>query len=166
MGIFATTKPARRKPKTGSKQKAVVRAFASGATRDTDTSKLDFEGFLSPLVLQAFGAYMNFNRTLNNGDTRDSDSWQKGMPPEVYIKSGFRHFFDMWKFQRGLSIKEGIVWAACGLLFNVQGYLHDFLKANPDAVEKALAANEVLRAQRWGKTAKKPKRERASDDDL
>lgn len=150
-----------------SKKSAVVRTFATGATRDTDTSKPDYEGFISPLVLEAFGAYMGFNRKLIDGSTRDSDNWQKGMPMPVYMKSGWRHFVDWWKFHRGMPIKEGVVFAICGLLFNAQGFLHEYLKAHPGAVEAAVAANEKLRAERWAaiqKAQRKARRERASEE--
>ena len=35
-----------------------MRNFASGATRDDDKDKYDFEGFFSPIVLESFAAYM------------------------------------------------------------------------------------------------------------
>ena len=38
------------------------RKFESGATRDSDTNKLDFEGFLSLLALIRFAEYMHSNR--------------------------------------------------------------------------------------------------------
>ena len=31
-----------------------MRTFATGATRDTEVEKLDYEGFLSPVVLKAY----------------------------------------------------------------------------------------------------------------
>jgi hypothetical protein len=125
---------------------AVVRSFDTGATRDVDTGKYDYEGFYSPLVMEAFGAYMNFNRRLRDGSLRDSDNWQKGMPRPVYMKSGWRHFFDWWREHRGLATKEGIVWALCGLLFNAQGYLHELLKNDPELLDAALARAEQRRA--------------------
>ena len=114
-----------------------TRLFTSGAIRDTAAGKPDYDGFISPLVLEAFGTYMEFNRLLPNGATRDSDNWQKGIPMDVYMKSGWRHFIDWWRAHRGYTIKEGIVWALCGLLFNVQGYLHEFLRQNPTALDTA-----------------------------
>ena len=106
----------------------VSREFATGATRDTDVGKLDFEGFLSPRVLEAFAVYMNKNRVQSDGSTRDSDNWQKGIPKSAYMKSAFRHFFDWWKEHRGIPTKDGIESALCGLMFNVMGYLHEYLK--------------------------------------
>jgi len=105
-----------------------VRQFSTGATRDTDKDKLDFEGFLSPLVIERYAAYLHKHRIQADGNYRDSDNWQKGIPLTVYMKSGWRHFFDWWKEHRGLPSREGIEDALCGLLFNVMGYLHEILK--------------------------------------
>lgn len=107
-----------------------MREFDSGATRDTDENKLDFEGFLSPLVLNRYAEYMNKNRVQADGKLRDSDNWQKGIPKTEYMKSGFRHFFDWWFNHRGLAAlaRETIEEALCGLLFNAMGYLHEHLK--------------------------------------
>jgi hypothetical protein len=33
---------------------------------------------------------MNKHRTLPNGSRRESDNWQRGMPPSVYVKSMLR----------------------------------------------------------------------------
>ena len=109
---------------------AAIRTFESGATRDTDENKLDFEGFLSPLVLQAYAEYMNENRVQSDGNIRASDNWQRGIPKDAYMKSGWRHFFDWWSAHRGYPSREGMIKALCGLLFNVQGYLHELLKEN------------------------------------
>jgi hypothetical protein len=110
---------------------AVMRTFDSGATRNLDASKLDYEGFLSPLVLERFAQYMHVNRVQADGSLRSSDNWQKGIPPEAYMKSGFRHFMDWWKEHRGIDTDEGVEQAICGLLFNAMGYLHERLKAAP-----------------------------------
>jgi hypothetical protein len=103
------------------------RAFDTGATRDTEVGKYDYEGFLSPLVIERFARYMNENRVQSDGKIRDSDNWQKGMPKSVYMKSAWRHFLDMWKEHRGLFTKDGMEVALCGLMFNVMGYLHEIL---------------------------------------
>jgi hypothetical protein len=105
-----------------------VRTFSTGANRDTATDKLDYEGFLSPLVLEAFGEYMHKNRRMADGTLRDSDNWQKGIPRDVYAKSGWRHFFDWWKEHRGHRTADGLKAALCGLMFNCMGYLHELLK--------------------------------------
>lgn len=107
-----------------------MRTFETGATRDDDATKIDYEGFLSPVVLERFGQYMTEHRFQADGQIRDSDNWQKGIPQDVYIKSLFRHFMDLWKFNRGGavgSVKE-VEDAACAIMFNIMGWLHEFLK--------------------------------------
>jgi hypothetical protein len=105
-----------------------MRHFDTGATRDVDNNKLDFEGFMHPLVLERYAQYMHKHRFQADGKVRDSDNWQKGMPLDVYMKSGFRHFFDWWKEHRGTRTKDGLEEALCALLFNVMGYLYETLK--------------------------------------
>lgn len=129
----------------GKPSPSAVRQFDTGATRDLDDTKPDYEGFLSPLVIEAFGVYMTFNRHTAAG-LRDSDNWQKGIPLAQYMKSGLRHAIEWWKAHRGFPTKEGIIWACLGLLFNVQGYLHEYLKANPGYLEVALKNAEIRRA--------------------
>src|SRR6185436_20850593 len=101
-----------------------TRAFETGATRDNDFGKMDYEAFLSPEVLRAFAVYMDFNRHLADGSVRAGDNWQKGIPFDAYMKSGARHFFDWWLAHRQYQTSEPTVWALLALLFNVQGYLH------------------------------------------
>lgn len=104
-----------------------IRQFETGATRDTDKGKFDYEGFLSPLVIERFAAYMHKNRVQSDGSLRDSDNWQKGIPQDAYIKSLYRHFMDMWKEHRGIKTKDGLESAICGIMFNAMGYLHETL---------------------------------------
>lgn len=110
-----------------------MRQFETGATRDSDIAKFDYEGFLSPLVLERFGAYMHKHRIQVDGSLRDSDNWQKGIPLDAYLKSGWRHFHDWWMQHRGQPGKDTLEDSLCALLFNVQGYLHETLKKRLDA---------------------------------
>jgi len=111
-----------------SEKEKKIREFATGATRDTDQNKPDYEGFISPLVLKRFGEYMNKHRLQPDGKLRDSDNWQKGIPKQEYVKSAFRHFIDWWLENRGYESRDGVEDALCALLFNVQGYLHETLR--------------------------------------
>ena len=106
----------------------VARQFDTGATRDTDVGKYDYEGFYNPLVIERFGQYMNKHRTQSDGNLRDSDNWQKGIPLNAYMKSGFRHFFDWWKQHRGYKGQDTLEESLCALIFNAQGYLFEILK--------------------------------------
>lgn len=107
-----------------------MRTFETGATRNGDSDKFDYEGFLSPLVLQRYAAYMHRNRLQADGALRDSDNWQKGIPQTAYMKSGWRHFMAWWSNHRQLPSDESVEDALCALLFNVSGYLHEHLKAS------------------------------------
>jgi hypothetical protein len=101
-----------------------MRTFATGATRDTCTDKIDFDGFLSIPFLRAFGAYMHKHRKQSDGSMRASDNWQKGIPREVYRSSAWRHFIDWWQAHReGKDTTEH----ACALMFNIQGDTHEAL---------------------------------------
>ena len=126
--------------------KKVIRKFETGATRDSEEGKFDYDGFLSPLVVERFGEYMNKHRVQSDGSLRDSDNWQKGMGRDVFMKSAWRHFFAWWKIHRGGKVadeRDGhtvtLDEAICGLLFNAQGYAHELLKAKADNDELAEA---------------------------
>lgn len=104
-----------------------MRTFDSGATRDADDDKLDFDGFLSEEVIECFARYMHKHRVQSDGQLRDSENWKKGIPRKAYMKSMWRHFMDVWKLHRGKpGIDAGTIEEAlCALLFNVMGYLHE-----------------------------------------
>jgi len=116
-----------------------MRNFNTGATRDEDKTKNDYEGFLHPSVIERYGDYMTKHRIQADGQLRDSDNWQRGIPKEAYIKSAWRHFLDVWFIHRGykrwdkqrneeITIDE----ALCALLFNIMGYLFEILKEKKD----------------------------------
>lgn len=124
-----------------SSAKALVRHFDTGATRSAESDKNDYEGFLSPSALEAFGNYMTRHRVQPDGSTRASDNWQKGIPVTSYIKSLVRHTIDLWALQRGFvtkNIRKEFGDAAyipqvrqdlaCAVLFNAQGLLHEWTK--------------------------------------
>lgn len=113
-----------------------IRTFESGANRDSDQDKLDYEGFLCPKVLESYAKYMHQNRIMADGSLRDSDNWQKGIPIDQYMKSLFRHFIEVWTLHRqsktspltptGLAEQER---ALCAVMFNSMGMLHEILKS-------------------------------------
>lgn len=113
---------------TGPLDDGVQRTFSTGATRDTSIDKPDYEGFLSPLVIERFGQYMMDHQQQSDGRLRASDNWQKGIPEDVYIKSGFRHFMDWWMYHRTGASLVPVDELLCALMFNVMGYLHEHLK--------------------------------------
>ncbi len=105
-----------------------MREFDTGATRDSDDSKLDFEGFLSHPVLVRYAQYMHQHRVQADGGLRASDNWQKGIPKDAYMKSAFRHFMDWWMCHRGNGDRVLLEESLCALLFNVMGYLREYLE--------------------------------------
>jgi hypothetical protein len=110
-----------------------VRKFETGATRDTDEGKLDFEGYLSPVVLLRFAEYMRKHQVQPDGKTRPGDNWQKGMPTEAYMKSMMRHLMDVWLLHRGKlgHTEADIDEALCAVIFNAMGYLFNVLEGKP-----------------------------------
>lgn len=114
-----------------------IRTFTTGATRDADDSKNDYEGFLSPLVIEAYGDYMTEHRRQSDGALRASDNWQKGIPRDQYMKSLLRHIVTAWKLHRGWTVREEKIGGElriptmqetlCAILFNAMGYLHEIL---------------------------------------
>lgn len=105
-----------------------MREFDTGATRDRDETKLDFEGFLHPLVIKRFAEFMHKHRYQADGKLRDSDNWQKGIPLDAYMKSNWRHFHDLWSYHRHEEIKDDIEEVLCAIMFNTMGYLLETMK--------------------------------------
>ena len=110
------------------KDDGVLRAFETGATRDTAEGKLDPEGFTHPMVMKQFYKYMNMNRLQSDGKLRASDNWQKGIPKDAYMKSLKRHCDEVWLEHHYFESKNGMIAALCGLMFNSMGYLHEILQ--------------------------------------
>lgn len=102
-----------------------MRKFDSGATRDDEAMKIDYEGFLSALTLKRYGQYMHSHRIQSDGELRASDNWKKGIPLDAYMKSMWRHFMAVWIDH---SIKKDPTEDLCALLFNVMGMLHELEK--------------------------------------
>lgn len=102
-----------------------MRKFQSGATRSSDTDKIDPEAALSPLVLTAYCSYMRKHRLEGAGKAREDDDWQKGIPIASYMKSLLRHVLEAWRRYRQ---KEDMNDALFAIIFNAQGMLHERLK--------------------------------------
>lgn len=102
-----------------------MREFESGATRDTDDGKLDWEGFISPIAMRYFAEYMHRHRKQADGKLRDSANWQKGMPRHQYMKSLIRHTWDLWWEwdTDGATPLNVFTDLLCAIIFNAQGLL-------------------------------------------
>lgn len=113
----------------------IIEKFDSGATRNASADKYDYEGFLSPVVLEAYGKYMHEHRFQKDGSVRASDNWQEGIPFDNYMKSLVRHVFELWHFHRTgeqlinkdtnqpFTVDE----LCCAIMFNSMGYLKEYL---------------------------------------
>lgn len=108
-------------------QSTAVRTFATGATRNDDTGKPDYAGYLCPLVIKRYGEYMLKHQKQADGKWRDSDNWKKGFPRKVLFKSMFRHVEDVHLEMDGHKSREGIEDALCAIIFNAQALLREVL---------------------------------------
>lgn len=131
-------------------QEGKIIQYESGAKREADEDKVDPEGFLSPIVIEAYSQYMHFNRKMPDGTMRDGDDWQQGIPFNRLMRSMWRHFKDCWLEHRLWPTKQGRVFNLCALLFNTQAYLHQVLTQDPHAFEKAMRDAEKRREKEWG----------------
>ena len=112
----------------------IMRTFETGATRNSDVDKLDYEGFLSPKVLTEYAKYLHQHRLQADGKLRASDNWQQGIPKDVYFKSFLRHTFEAWTQHRtpnnglvGYSVEDRIA-ALMAVAFNVFGYTFELIR--------------------------------------
>ena len=98
-----------------------IRMFNTGATRSPLADKLQYSGFLSPIVLKRYAEYMHKHRLQENGELRDADNWQKGIPDESALDSMLRHTMDVWLHQRGFEseMTESLLESLCAIVFNV-----------------------------------------------
>ena len=110
-----------------------IRKFKTGATRDTDASKLDWEGFIAPIAVLEFVRYMHGHRTQSDGSVRDADNWQNGMPRRQYVKSLIRHTWDFWLLWRSddegrtQAYESRLIELLCAIWFNVQGLIYEIV---------------------------------------
>jgi len=112
-----------------------MRVFDTGAIRDSDDNKIDYEGFLSPFALKRYAEYLHKHRIQADGKLRDSDNWQKGIPIAVYMKSLWRHMMELWYLHRryltvcppwNAEVKKEE--SLCAVIFNAMGCLHEITK--------------------------------------
>ncbi len=122
-----------------------MREFKTGATRDSDETKNDYDGFLDPIVIERYGNYMTKHRKQADGKLRDSNNWKKGIPKEAYMKSMWRHFLDVWfihtgykRFDKQRNEEITMDEALCALLFNIMGYLFEILKPKVDTEQERI----------------------------
>jgi hypothetical protein len=102
-----------------------MREFEGGASRDSDTDKIDPDACFSPLVIKAVSEYLLKHSYLPGGKRRSCENWQAGMPRNVWRKSLDRHVLDLKLHDRGYGdqAREGAIDALCAIIFNAQGRL-------------------------------------------
>ncbi len=120
-----------------------MRVFPKGATRDSDTDKIDPEAALSPLVLQAYCEYIRKHRLQGSPEARGDDNWQRGIPPTSYMKSLLRHVVSAWKAYRGWPAEADLKDSLFAVMFNNMGLLHEILKTELEDHTNITQANLV-----------------------
>ena len=109
-----------------------MKTFKTGAIRDDDEGKLDYEGSFCPLVLRSYAEFMLRNSTMKDGKKRTCGNWKKGVPLLHYIQSKWRHFMTtLTLFVIGYT-KKAMLESLNAELFNTMGMMHELLKAEPD----------------------------------
>lgn len=114
-----------------------LRTFSTGATRDTAQDKHEPWGFTSALAEKRFCEYMHKHRKQSDGNLRDSDNWKKGIDLDSYRHSLSRHIQDLRLIFEGYASEAGqadLEEVLCAVLFNVQGLLHETVKARTASV--------------------------------
>ena len=117
--------------------KAAFRTSSSGATRDLNDGKKQYDKFIHPLVIERFADYMQGKRAMPDGSSREGDNWWNGFPREWLIESMGRHYQDTLLHTKGFheATTEDEETALCGLLFNVQSMLMEVLLGRRVTVE-------------------------------
>lgn len=108
-----------------------VRTFDTGATRDANHDKLDYEGFDSPLVTKRYAQYMHLHRHQSDGSLRAADNWQKGIPKQAYMESLVRHVEDAklhWDGYADEAVDPNFENVLCAILFNAKGLLFELIR--------------------------------------
>lgn len=113
-----------------------IRKFDTGATKSSNANKPQYDKYLSPIVIQRFGQYMLHHQKQPDGSIRAGDNWKKSIPLDAYMESTFRHFTDLWLHHQGFHDQavESLEEALCALFFNIQGYLHETIKQQHEAL--------------------------------
>ncbi len=107
-----------------------MREFVTGATRNLDINKLDYEAFMSPIVLKAYAEYLHKHRFQADGKIRAGDNWQNLFGDDHYsvcMKSLARHFMDLWLYHRGFKSSQSVDDSLAAIIFNASAYWYALL---------------------------------------
>lgn len=107
-----------------------IRAFDTGATRDTNTNKLDYYRFNNALVDKVYAEYMHKHRKQSDGSLRSGDNWQNGWDKHTSMESMTRHVQDIKLHLTGYQKEatENLVDSICATIFNAKALLLEVLK--------------------------------------
>ena len=113
-----------------------VRSWPTGATRDTNDTKLAYNRFLSPEVLTEYCEYLNRHRDTPAG-RREPDNWKgkdrHGLPISVCFESLARHFWEAWTADEA---KQPIPMdSLCAILFNCQAIMYEIIHGNYELIK-------------------------------
>lgn len=109
---------------------ALVRQFDTGATRSPLGDKLEYDGYLNPMVLKRYAEYMKKHQTQSDGNKRAADNWQKNIPIESLHDSKLRHDMDVWLHLRGYHCEatEEIEESLCAAIFGNMAILKQVME--------------------------------------
>jgi hypothetical protein len=110
---------------------ALNRAFSTGATRNNDTTRIDWVKMLSLPAMFEYARYMRRHQKQADGSMREFDNWKGsdgagGFPLDEVVESLVRHVLDLAALDRGIEpmreceLKE----TCCAIIFNAMAYLH------------------------------------------
>lgn len=107
-----------------------IRKFATGAIRSALGNKLEYDGYLNPLVLKRFAEYMKKHQTQPDGEQRAADNWQKNIPMASLHDSKKRHDFDVWLHLKGYSEEatETMEESLCAAIFGNMAMLKQVME--------------------------------------
>ena len=118
-----------------------MRSYGTGGVRSELGDKLQYEGYFSPMVLRRRAQYMKKHQEQEDGEHREPDNWQNGMPMDDYIDSLFRHFIDIWLNHREVIRleKDEVEELLCAMMFNCEGYLFELMKGTPPPIAEEIS---------------------------
>lgn len=109
---------------------AEIRTFDTGATRSALGNKLEYDGYLNPLVLKRFAEYMKKHQTQENGEQRAADNWQRNIPMKDLHDSKKRHDMDVWLYVKGYpeEATETLEESLCAAIFGNMAMLKQVME--------------------------------------
>lgn len=111
---------------------SLIRAFETGATRDTVAGKLSYMKALSPEVLEAYVIYLDKHRKQSDGSMREFDNWKRGIDKWTYLDSLLRHDKAVWNLMLGYEVSDNhgpvtLLDSLMAVIFNAMGMAYEIL---------------------------------------